>query len=68
MGCLFAVIATLLEFVPAVIFTAIIFLINPVMGVLVGLFFISIIVITAFCVLRKDLVMKFFEWIFGAKK
>ena len=68
MGCLLAVIATLMEAIPFVIITLVVFLINPVMGVLVGLFFISIVVITAFCVIRKDLVMKFLGWIFGERK
>ena len=65
---LFALILNLLGFIPAILFTLIIFFINPILGILVGLFFVSVAVITAIYVLRKDLIMKFLGWILGARK
>ena len=68
MEILFALLLNLIGFIPAIIFTLIVFFINPILGVMVGLFFVSIVVITTIYVLRKDLIMKFLGWVFGAKK
>ena len=50
------------------ILVAIAFFINPILGILAGLFFVSIVAIVVLYGLRKDLIMKFLGWIFGAKK
>ena len=50
--------------IPAIILGIIFFLINPILGVLWVLW----LVILAIWVVRKDLIMKFLGWLFGAKK
>ena len=50
--------------IPAIIFGIILFLIHPILGILWGLW----LVILVIWVFKRDLIMKFLGWIFGAKK
>ena len=72
MELLFQFILSLVSLIPWLIVVGIIiaiaFLINPILGILAGLFFVSIVAIGVLYGLRKDLIMKFLGWIFGAKK
>ena len=54
----------ILGLIPAIIFAIILFLISPILGVL----WIIWLVLVAIWTLRKDLIMRFLEWLFGAKK
>lgn len=68
MEILFALLLNIMGFIPAIIFTLVVFFINPILGVMVGLLFVAISVISVIYALRKDLIMKFLGWVFGAKK
>ena len=57
-------IKALLGLIPAIILGLIFFLINPILGVL----WVIWLVILVIYVLRKDLIMRFLNWLFGAKK
>lgn len=50
--------------VPSIIVAIILFLINPIFGIL----WVIWMVIVGIYAVRKDLIMKFFGWLFGAKK
>ena len=50
--------------IPAIIFGIILFLINPILGILWALWLVVLVI----WVVRKDIIMKFLEKIFGAKK
>jgi hypothetical protein len=54
----------ILGLIPAIIVAIILFLISPILGVL----WIIWLVLVAIWTLRKDLIMRFLEWLFGAKK
>jgi 4-hydroxybenzoate polyprenyltransferase len=54
----------ILGFIPAIILGVIFFLINPILGVL-WIIWLAILVIYS---VKKDLIMKFLGWLFGAKK
>lgn len=54
----------ILGLIPAIIVAIILFLISPILGVL----WIIWLVLVAICTLRKDLIMRFLDWLFGAKK
>ena len=58
------VIKAILGLIPAILFGIILFLINPILGVL----WILWIVILVIWVVRKDLIMTFLGRVFGAKK
>ena len=54
----------ILGLIPAIIVAIILFLISPILGVL----WIIWLVLVAIWTLRKDLIMRFLDWLFGAKK
>ena len=54
----------ILGLIPAIIFGIILFLINPILGILWVLWMVILVI----WVVRKDLIMKFLGWLFGAKK
>ena len=49
---------------PAIIFSIILFLINPILGIL-WVVWLALIAVWA---IRKDSIMKFFVWLFGDRK
>ena len=57
-------IKVILGLIPAIILGIILFLINPIIGILWVLWMVIVVIY----VVRKDLIMKFLGWIFGAKK
>lgn len=57
-------IGAILGLIPAILFGALLFIINPILGIL----WVIWMVIVVIWVVRKDLIMKFLGWVFGAKK
>ena len=57
-------IGAILGLIPAIIFGVILFLINPILGILWVLWLLILVI----WVVRKDIIMKFLGWLFGAKK
>ena len=57
-------IKALLGLIPAIILGLILFIINPILGLLWVIWMVVLVIY----VLRKDLIMRFFEWLFGCKK
>ena len=54
----------ILGLIPALLFGIILFLINPILGVLWGLWLVVLVIY----VVRKDIIIKFLRWLFGANK
>ncbi|MBO5756456.1 MAG: hypothetical protein J6S28_02040 [Clostridia bacterium] len=64
MELLFTLILAVMKLVPAIIFTVIAFLINPILGVLCGILFLSAAVVGIVIGLYRE---GFFEWISRTK-
>ena len=56
--------AAILGLFPAIIFTIILFLINPILGILWVIWMVLVIIYA----IRKDSIMKFFVWLFRDRK
>ena len=57
-------IRAILGLIPALVFGIILFLINPILGVLWALWLVVLVIY----VVRKDLIIKFLRWLFRADK
>ena len=56
--------AAILGLFPAIIFTIILFLINPILGILWVIWMVLVVIYA----IRKDSIMKFFVWLFRDRK
>lgn len=54
----------ILGLIPALLLGIILFLINPILGVLWALWLVVLVIY----VVRKDIIIKFLRWLFGANK
>ena len=54
----------ILGLIPALLLGIILFLINPILGVLWALWLVVLVIY----VVRKDIIIKFLHWLFGANK
>ena len=54
----------ILGLIPALLLGIILFLINPILGVLWALWLVVLVIY----VFRKDIIIKFLRWLFGANK
>ena len=54
----------ILGLIPALLMGIILFLINPILGVLWALWLVVLVIY----VVRKDIIIKFLRWLFGANK
>ena len=61
---MFKLLGAILGLIPAVLFGILLFIINPILGIL-WVIWMTLVVIW---VVRKDIIMKWLGWLFGAKK